>query len=188
MDTGRETDLAMEAPAVPASYVLRRPEAPRASRPQRTSHAHSPTARPADRRRRDRRLVAGLAPDQAPTSSWSDARITAWYAANGNGHWLLSAYLIAAAAPFLLIFTAVVRERLARAGASATSLSVVLGAGTAFAVTLLTGAALYAAVPAARVFARAPAPSPTSAGTCWAPLTAPWSCSARSPRRCSRRR
>jgi hypothetical protein len=104
--------------------------------------------------------VAGLALDQAPTSSWSDARITAWYAANGNGHWLLSAYLIAAAAPFLLLFTGVVRERLMRAGASATSTSVVLGAGTAFAVTLLTGAALYAAVPAARVFARAPAPSP----------------------------
>jgi hypothetical protein len=104
--------------------------------------------------------VAGLAMDTAPTSSWPDARITAWYASNGSGHWLLSAYLIAAAAPFLLLFTAVVRDRLARAGASATSLSVVLGAGVAFAVTLLTGAALYAAVPAARVFARAPAPSP----------------------------
>src|SRR4051812_41025774 len=59
--------------------------------------------------------VAGLAMDTAPTSSWPDARITAWYAANGNGHWLLSAYLIAAAAPFLLLFTAVVRDRLARA-------------------------------------------------------------------------
>jgi hypothetical protein len=104
--------------------------------------------------------VAGLAMDTAPTSSWPDARITAWYAANGNGHWLLSAYLIAAAAPFLLLFTAVVRQCLARAGASSTSLSVVHGAGVAFAVTLLTGAALYAAVPAARVFAKAPAPSP----------------------------
>ena len=105
-------------------------------------------------------VVAGLAMDTAPTSSWSDARITAWYAANGNGHWLLSACLIAAGAPFLLLFTAVVRERLARAGASATSRSLVLAAGTAFAVTLLTGAALYAAVPAARVFSRAPAPGP----------------------------
>ena len=103
--------------------------------------------------------VAGLAMDQAPTSSWSDQRITAWYAANGNGHWLLSAYVLAAAAPFLLLFTAVVRGRLARAGASPTSLSVVLAAGTAFAVMLMTGAALYAAVPAARVFAGAPAPS-----------------------------
>jgi hypothetical protein len=37
---------------------------------------------------------------------------------------------------------------------------VVLGSGTAFAVTALVGAALYAAVPAARVFSKAPAPSP----------------------------
>lgn len=103
--------------------------------------------------------VAGLAMDTAPTSSWSDQRIADWYTANGSGHWLLSAYVLAAAAPFLLLFTAVVRGRLARAGASPTSLSVVLGAGTAFAVMLMTGAALYAAVPAARVFARAPAPS-----------------------------
>jgi hypothetical protein len=105
-------------------------------------------------------LVAGLALDRAPTSSWSDAHITAWYASHGNGGWLLSAYLIAAAAPFLLIFAAVVRDRLADAGASRRSQSVVLGSGTAFAVTALVGAALYAAVPAARVFSKAPAPSP----------------------------
>jgi hypothetical protein len=101
-------------------------------------------------------LVAGLATDKAPTSSWSAAQITAWYAAHGNAEWLVSAYLIAAAAPFLLIFTGVLRERMA----SRLSRSVLLGAGTAFAVTALIGAALYAGVPAARVFAKAPAPSP----------------------------
>ena len=105
-------------------------------------------------------LVAGLATDKAPTSSWSDARITSWYATHGNGEWLVSAYLIAAAAPFLLIFAGVVRQRLAAADASRIARSVLLGAGTAFAVTALVGAALYAGVPAARVFADAPAPSP----------------------------
>lgn len=105
-------------------------------------------------------LVAGLATDKAPTSSWSDARITSWYATHGNAQWLVSAYLIAAAAPFLLIFTGVLRERLAAAGASRVSRSVLLGSGTAFAVTALVGAALYAGVPAARVFAKAPSPSP----------------------------
>ena len=105
-------------------------------------------------------LVAGLATDKAPTSSWSDARITGWYATHGNGEWLVSAYLIAAAAPFLLIFAGVLRERLATAGASRVSRSVLLGSGTAFAVTALVGAALYAGVPAARVFAKAPAPTP----------------------------
>ena len=105
-------------------------------------------------------IVAGLATDQAPTSSWSDGRITAWYATHGNGEWLLSAYLIAAAAPFLMIFTGVVRERLAAAGASRVVRSVVLSAGTAFAITALVGAALDAGVPAARVFSKAPAPSP----------------------------
>jgi hypothetical protein len=105
-------------------------------------------------------LVAGLALDRAPTSSWSDARITAWYATHGNAQWLVSAYLIAVAAPFLLLFTAAVRDRLADAGASRTAQTLVVGAGTAFAVTALVGAALYAAVPAARVFSRAPSPSP----------------------------
>ena len=105
-------------------------------------------------------LVAGLATDKAPTSSWSDARITQWYATHGNGEWLVSAYLIAAAAPFLLIFAGVMCQRLAAAGASRTVRSVLLGSGTAFAVTALVGAALYAGVPAARVFAKAPAPSP----------------------------
>lgn len=105
-------------------------------------------------------LVAGLAADKAPTSSWSDARITAWYATHGNGEWLVSAYLIAAAAPFLLVFTGVVLARLETAGAPRVSRSVLLGAGTGFAVTALVGAALYAGVPAARVFAKAPSPSP----------------------------
>jgi hypothetical protein len=105
-------------------------------------------------------LVAGLATDKAPTSSWSDARITDWYATHGNGEWLVSAYLIAAAAPFQLIFAGLLRERHATAGASRISRSVLLGAGTAFAVTALVGAALYAGVPAARVFAKAPSPSP----------------------------
>ncbi|MGZ4648817.1 MAG: hypothetical protein ACXVYC_21130 [Blastococcus sp.] len=104
-------------------------------------------------------LVAGLATDHAPTSSWSDARISAWYTTHGNGEWLVSAYLIAAAAPLLLIFAGGLGERLAAAGASRVSRSVLLGAGTAFAVTVLAGAALYAGVPAARVFAKAPAPS-----------------------------
>jgi hypothetical protein len=105
-------------------------------------------------------LVAGLATDKAPTSSWSDARITQWYATHGNGEWLVSAYLIAAAAPFLLIFAGVLRERLAAAGASRVVRSVLLGSGAAFAVITLVGAALYAGVPAARVFTKAPSPSP----------------------------
>jgi hypothetical protein len=105
-------------------------------------------------------VVAGLATDRAPTSSWSDARISAWYASHGNAEWLFSAALIAAGAPFLLLFAATVADRLVVAGASARTRSLAVAAGTAFAVTLVTGAAFYAGVPAARVFAAAPAPSP----------------------------
>jgi hypothetical protein len=105
-------------------------------------------------------VVAGLATDQAPTSSWSDARISAWYSTHGNAEWLLSAALIAAGAPFLLGFAVVVADRLAAAGASARTRSLVTASGTAFAVTLVLGAALYAGVPAARVFTSSPAPSP----------------------------
>jgi hypothetical protein len=103
-------------------------------------------------------LVAGLATDQAPTSSWSDARIEGWYAHHGRAHWLVSAYLLAAAAPLLLAFAAEVRERLAEVGASDRARSLVSGAGVAFAVTILVGAGLYAAVPAAMTFTKAPAP------------------------------
>jgi hypothetical protein len=105
--------------------------------------------------------VAGLATDQAPTSAWSDDRTTAWYAAQGNAEWLLSAALIGLAAPFLLLFTATVVVRLAEHGAGRAARVVVQGAGTAWAVVLLVGAGLYAAVPAGRTFTSAPAPDPS---------------------------
>lgn len=104
-------------------------------------------------------LVAGLATDTAPTSSWSDTRIEDWYATHGRGHWLLSGYLLAAAAPLLLVFTADLRQRMAAAGAGGHSQSLVLGSGIAFAVTVLTGAGLYVAVPAAMTFSSAPPPT-----------------------------
>jgi hypothetical protein len=107
-------------------------------------------------------LVAGLASDRAPTSSWPDARIRGWYHDHGSGPWLTSAYLVAAAAPLLLAFTAELRSRAALAGAGTRAQSLLMSAGIAFAVTVLTGAALYAAVPAARVFNKAPAPDPST--------------------------
>jgi hypothetical protein len=75
-------------------------------------------------------------------------------------HWLLSACLLALGAPFLLIFTADLATRLADRGAGRTATAVVAGAGITWAATILVGAALYAAVPAAITFAQAPAPSP----------------------------
>lgn len=103
-------------------------------------------------------LVAGLATDAAPTSKWSDARIHAWYLSHGHGQWLASSCLVAAAAPLLLVFAADLRQRLAAAGAGLRAQSLLLGSGIAFAVTVLTGAALYAAVPAAMTFSDAPPP------------------------------
>lgn len=104
-------------------------------------------------------VIAGLAMDAAPTSSWSDAQIAGWYASHGSAHWFVSAYLLALGAPLLLIFAAVVRDRLARAGASHLPCSITQGAGAAFAITILVGAGIYAAVPAAMTFSNAPAPS-----------------------------
>ena len=103
-------------------------------------------------------IIAGLATDHAPTSSWPNARIEDWYAHHGRGGWLASAYLLAAAAPLLIAFVADVRHRLAASGVGDRAQSMVLGAGIAWAVTLLTGAGLYAAVPAAMTFTDAPAP------------------------------
>jgi hypothetical protein len=107
-------------------------------------------------------LVAGLASDTAPTSSWPDPRIRAWYDDHSNGPWLISAYLLAASVPLLLAFTAEIRRRAGLAGAGSRAESLLLGAGIAFAATILTGASLYAAVPAARVFNKAPAPDPST--------------------------
>lgn len=107
-------------------------------------------------------MVAGLATDKAPTSSWPDQQIDAWYAHHGRGTWLLSAYLLAAAAPLLLAFTAELRYRLAEAGAGDRAQSLVLGSGISFAVTVLVGAGLYAAVPAAMTFTDAPPPDATT--------------------------
>lgn len=104
-------------------------------------------------------MIAGLAMDAAPTSSWSDAQIAGWYASHGSAHWFVSAYVLALGAPLLLIFAAVVRDRLARAGASHLACSITQGAGAAFAITILVGAGIYAAVPAAMTFSNAPAPS-----------------------------
>jgi hypothetical protein len=104
-------------------------------------------------------IVAGLALDAAPTASWSDARIHGWYADHGLAHWFVSAYVLAAGAPLLLIFVAEVRERMAEAEVADRARTLVLGSGLAFAVTILVGAGLYAAVPAAMTFSKAPAPS-----------------------------
>ena len=103
-------------------------------------------------------VVAGLFTDAGPQSQWSDARISGWYASHGVGHWLLSAYLIALGAPLLLVFAVEVRSRLAAAAVGDLVPNLALGAGIAWAVTVLTGAGLYAAVPAAMTFSNAPAP------------------------------
>jgi hypothetical protein len=107
-------------------------------------------------------LVAGLAMDAAPTSKWSDAHIRAWYRDHGSAQWLTSAFVLAAAAPLLLLFTAELRHRAALAGAGQRAQSLLLGAGVTFATTVLTGAGLYAAVPAARVFSDSPPPDPST--------------------------
>lgn len=103
-------------------------------------------------------VIAGLATDRAPASAWSDSRIHAWYLNHGIGPWLLSSYLVAAAAPLLIAFVADVGQRFAAAGAGERARSIAAAAGVAWAVTLLTGAGLYAAVPAAMTFSDAPAP------------------------------
>lgn len=104
-------------------------------------------------------VVAGLAADQAPTSSWPDARVEDWYATHGLAGWFVSAYLLALGAPLVLAFVTVVRDRLRKAGAGNIACDILLGSGIAFAVTILVGAGLYAAVPATMTFTSSPAPT-----------------------------
>lgn len=104
-------------------------------------------------------VVAGLAMDAAPTSSWSAARIAAWYSTHGLSHWFVSAYVLAAGAPLFLLFVTSVLDRMGDAGATRRAQTLVLASGVSFAVTILVGAGLYAAVPAGMTFSKAPAPS-----------------------------
>ena len=104
-------------------------------------------------------VVAGLGMDAAPTSSWSDVRIVDWYATHSLGHWFVSAYVLAFGAPLMILFTATVHARMGDAGVGRLARGVTLGAGMMFAVTILVGAGLYAAVPAGMTFSKAPAPS-----------------------------
>jgi hypothetical protein len=103
-------------------------------------------------------VITGLATDHAPTSSWPDARIEQWYTTHGRAGWFVSAYLLAAGAPLILAFVAVVREQLRKAGAGNIACDILSGSGIAFAITILVGAGLYAAVPAAMTFTSSPAP------------------------------
>lgn len=104
-------------------------------------------------------VVTGLAMDAAPTSSWSATRITAWYSTHSLGHWFVSAYVLAAGAPLFLLFVTSVLARMNDAGADRRARTLVLASGVTFAVTVLVGAGLYAAVPAGMTFSKAPAPS-----------------------------
>lgn len=104
-------------------------------------------------------IVVALFSDAGPTSRWTDARIENWYASHSITPWLLESYVLAFAAPLLLLFVATVGARLRGAGAGETALKVLNGGGSAFAATLLVGAGLYAAVPASMTFAGAPAPT-----------------------------
>jgi hypothetical protein len=107
-------------------------------------------------------VVAGLALDRAPTSQWPDAQITQWYSTHGRSLWFVSACLVALGAPLLLAFTAILRDRLDHSGASRLAGGLVSGSGIALAVTYLVGAGVYAAIPAAMTFSKAPAPDPST--------------------------
>jgi hypothetical protein len=88
-----------------------------------------------------------------------DRRLAAWYAAHGNGAWLAAGALTILAAPFFLVFAGAVRDRLAAGGASPLQQRVVHGALRGFAIAVLVFGAVYAAIPAARIFTDVGAPS-----------------------------
>ncbi|NYJ03990.1 hypothetical protein [Petropleomorpha daqingensis] len=89
----------------------------------------------------------------------SDAHIAAWYAAHGDGQWLAAAAVTLLAVPFLWVFATVVGRRLDAGGASRTLRLLAVGAGRAFALTVLVFGLLYAAIPLSRTLTVVGAPS-----------------------------
>jgi hypothetical protein len=77
----------------------------------------------------------------------SDAHIAAWYASHGDAQWLAAAAVTLLAAPFLWFFATGLPSRVA------------VGAGKAFALTVLVFGLLYAAIPLSRTFTVVGAPS-----------------------------
>jgi len=95
-----------------------------------------------------------------PAAPFTDDRgIAAWYATHGDAQWLGAAAVTILAAPFLWIFAAVLRDRLAAGGAPRGLQLLTAGAGRAFALTVLVFGLLYAAIPLSRTFTVVGAPS-----------------------------
>lgn len=97
-------------------------------------------------------LEAGLFTDPTPWVGAPSTDIDRWFGHHSNVVWLASATLIAVSALLFAVFSAALGDRLAAADVSAHTRSLASSAGTAYAVTVLVGAGLYAAPAVTEVF------------------------------------
>ncbi len=104
-------------------------------------------------------VIAGLASDRAPDSSWGDAQTQAWFATHGLGPWLVSALLIAVGGAILLVFAAVLAARQEQVGAGPVTRYLTLLAGGSWALLTIVGGAGFGTIPLAHIFMNAAPPA-----------------------------
>jgi hypothetical protein len=92
-------------------------------------------------------VIAGLAMDNFPDGSMSDAAVTRWFDSHGTGLWMASGFSMALGGTLLLVFAGVVAARVEEAGAGPLGRHLTGTAATAWAVLTMTGGALWLAVP-----------------------------------------
>lgn len=104
-------------------------------------------------------LLAGLFETNIETAK-GDAAIASWLASSGNAGWMAHALLSVAGGVLVLVYSQVLRTRLA-GQANGTVERLLGGLGTTVASTIVVGAAIFAAVPVGRFFEGSPDPDPS---------------------------
>src|ERR1700682_1949810 len=103
-------------------------------------------------------LMVGLFLDDQPPSSGPAADLTAYYASPFHVQLIVGGLLMAVGAMLLTAFAGVVRDR--TQDASPTSAALAHASGLLYASTLLTGAAVFSAIPVAQAVNAVPPPDP----------------------------
>ena len=95
-------------------------------------------------------VVTGLALDNFPDGSYSDAQVAAWFAENGTTRWVLSGACIALGGSLLLVFASVAAarvERLTGPGITPVARQLITVGGSAWAVLTMIGGAMWLSSP-----------------------------------------
>jgi hypothetical protein len=94
-------------------------------------------------------VIAGLALDNFPDGSFSDAEVARWFDVHGTTRWIISGSAICLGGTLLLVFAAIIATRVDESGAGPVTRRLTMVSATAWAVFTMLGGALWISVPLA---------------------------------------